>query len=68
MQEENKSSAKRPDERKGSKRVNIRFEDDLLNQIYEQLPDNPNENQRASTPKIGLSDWVKDACRKKLEN
>lgn len=67
MQEKNESSAKRPDERKGSKRINIRFEDELLERIYKHLPENPNESRRATTPKIGLSDWVKDACRKKLE-
>ena len=48
---------KRSDERKGSTRKNIRFEDDLVEQI---------EASSAKT-KASFSEWVKDACRVKLK-
>ena len=49
---------KRSDDRKGSTRKNIRFEDELLNQI---------ETDRQSTSET-FSEWVKDACNKKLKS
>ncbi|WP_137168091.1 YlcI/YnfO family protein [Salinimonas lutimaris] len=58
MQEKNKGLAKRPDERKGSTRKNIRFEDALVEQI---------ESNRAKSGEA-FSEWVKDACRKKLSS
>lgn len=48
---------KRSDERKGSTRKNIRFEDDLLEQIEVS---SAKENH-------SFSEWVKDACRKKIK-
>jgi hypothetical protein len=57
MQEKNNTSSKRSDERKGSTRKNIRFEDDLLSKIDED---------RAKTNQA-FSEWVKDACEKKLK-
>lgn len=69
MQEKNNKSPKRSDERKGSTRMNIRFEDDLLQAINKQLPDNPAAETNPNAPaKIGFSEWVKDACRRKLQN
>lgn len=53
--QENK--AKRSDERKGSTRKNIRFEDDLLEQI---------ELSSVKESK-SFSEWVKDACRKRIK-
>ncbi|AGP85845.1 hypothetical protein I876_10590 [Alteromonas mediterranea U7] len=58
MQEKNKHSSKRPDERKGSTRKNIRFEDTLLEKI---------ETERAKTDQA-FSEWVKDACERKLKS
>lgn len=47
---------KRSDERKGSTRKNIRFEDDLISDI-----DQDRKEQ-------SFSEWVKNACYKKLDN
>ncbi|WP_342807822.1 DUF3950 domain-containing protein [Alteromonas sp. M12] len=66
MQEESEKKVKRSDERKGSVRKNIRFEDNLIEAISEQLPDNPDPNTKDKIPKLGFSEWVKDACWKKL--
>ena len=49
---------KTPDERKGSTRKNIRFEDTLLEKI---------ETERAKTDQA-FSEWVKDACERKLKS
>lgn len=57
MQLEDDKKPKRSDDRKGSTRKNIRFEDELLNQI---------ETDRQSTSET-FSEWVKDACVKKLK-
>ncbi|WP_218312346.1 DUF3950 domain-containing protein [Alteromonas antoniana] len=54
MQEKNK----KPFERSGSTRKQIRFEDELLNKI---------ESDRQNTGEA-FSEWVKDACHKKLKN
>ncbi len=54
MQEKNKKSF----ERSGSTRKQIRFEDELIEKI---------EIDRIKTGKA-FSEWVKDACRQKLEN
>lgn len=48
---------KRSDERKGSTRKNIRFEDDLLEQI----------ELSSTKDNYSFSEWVKDACHKKLK-
>ena len=56
MQVKDDKKPKRSDDRKGSTRKNIRFEDELLNQI---------ETDRQSTSET-FSEWVKDACAKKL--
>lgn len=48
---------KRSDERKGSTRKNIRFEDELLEQI----------EISSSNTDVSFSEWVKDACRKRLK-
>ena len=54
MQEKAK---KRSDERKGSTKKNIRFEDELVEKI-----------EASSTEmKVSFSEWVKDACRDKLK-
>ena len=58
MQVKDDNKPKRSDERKGSTRKNIRFEDELLNQI---------ETDRQSTSET-FSEWVKDACNKKLKS
>lgn len=58
MQVKGDNKPKRSDERKGSTRKNIRFEDELLNQI---------ETDRQSTSET-FSEWVKDACNKKLKS
>jgi hypothetical protein len=50
--------SKRSDERKGSTRKNIRFEDDLLEQI----------EISADKDSKSFSEWVKDACSYKLNN
>jgi metal-responsive CopG/Arc/MetJ family transcriptional regulator len=50
--------SKRSDERSGSTRKNIRFEDDLLNEV----------NNAVSKTGTSFSEWVKDACRSKLKN
>ncbi|WP_312189911.1 YlcI/YnfO family protein [Leclercia sp.] len=52
MQDKN---TKAPFERSGSTKKNIRFEDDLLDQI----------NRAAGNGQF--SSWVKEACREKLE-
>ncbi|AJP43619.1 hypothetical protein EP12_07985 [Alteromonas australica] len=57
MQEKNNNSSKRSDERKGSTRKNIRFEDGLLERI---------ESDRAKLNQP-FSEWVKDACEQKLK-
>lgn len=49
--------AKRSDERKGSTRKNIRFEDELLEQIEIKAT---NENK-------SFSEWVKNACCEMLK-
>jgi hypothetical protein len=54
MQDKNKKSF----ERSGSTRKQIRFEDELLHQI---------EADRSKTGEA-FSEWVKDACNKKLKN
>ena len=56
MQEENQKKTKRSDERKGSTRKNIRFEDDLIDAI-----DRDRKEQ-------SFSEWVKLACHKMLGN
>ena len=48
---------KRSDERKGSTRKNIRFEDDLLEEI--EISSAKENNS--------FSEWVKDACKQKLK-
>lgn len=48
---------KRSDERKGSTRKNIRFEDDLVEKI----------ETSAARIEVSFSEWVKDACRNKLK-
>tara|TARA_Y100001968_G_C19308216_1_gene692739 strand:+ start:815 stop:991 length:177 start_codon:yes stop_codon:yes gene_type:complete len=58
MQVKDDKKPKRSDDRKGSTRKNIRFEDELLNQI---------ETDRQSTSET-FSEWVKDACNKKLKS
>jgi hypothetical protein len=55
MQEKVEKKAKRSDERSGSVRKNIRFEDDLIDAIDADRKDKP------------FSEWVKDACWKKLK-
>lgn len=55
---QDKSSPKRSDERSGSTRKNIRFEDSLLKQI---------EDDRQTTG-LSFSEWVKDACLSKLKD
>ena len=50
--------AKRSDDRKGSTRKNIRFEDDLLEQVEDS----------AAKENNSFSEWVKDACHKKLKD
>lgn len=54
MQDKNKKSF----ERLGSTRKQIRFEDDLLSKIDED---------RAKTTQA-FSEWVKDACERKLKS
>tara|TARA_R110002111_G_scaffold242821_1_gene304804 strand:+ start:2970 stop:3140 length:171 start_codon:yes stop_codon:yes gene_type:complete len=54
MQENNEKKPKRSDERSGSVRKNIRFEDDLIEAID---VDRKTES---------FASWVKDACKKKL--
>jgi len=54
MQDKNKKSF----ERLGSTRKQIRFEDDLLCKI---------EEDRAKTDQA-FSEWVKDACERKLKS
>ena len=54
MQDKVEKKPKRPDDRSGSVRKNIRFEDDLVEAI-----DIDRKEQ-------GFSEWVKDACKKKL--
>ena len=56
MQEKVEKKPKRSDERTGSVRKNIRFEDELVNKI---------DADRDAQP---FSEWVKDACKKKLKN
>lgn len=58
MQEDNNKKPKRSDERKGSTRKNIRFEDKLIDDI---------EQDRQVTNE-SFSQWVKDACHKKLKD
>jgi len=58
MQVEDDKKPKRSDDRKGSTRKNIRFEDELLDKI---------EADRQSTSET-FSEWVKDACNKKLKS
>lgn len=58
MQEGNVKRAKRSDERKGSTRKNIRFEDTLIDQI---------EADRQKSEE-SFSEWVKDACQRKLKH
>jgi len=58
MQEKNNTSSKRSDERKGSTRKNIRFEDALLERI---------KADRIKTSQT-FSEWVKDACERKLKS
>ncbi|AYA64172.1 DUF3950 domain-containing protein [Alteromonas sp. RKMC-009] len=55
MQERN--SPKRSDERSGSTRKNIRFEDSLLERV---------EDNRQSTSE-SFSEWVKTACELRLQ-
>ncbi|MDO6691804.1 DUF3950 domain-containing protein [Aliiglaciecola sp. 3_MG-2023] len=55
MQEESEKKFKRSDERKGSTRKNIRFDDDLVEKIDADRKEQP------------FSEWVKDACWKKLK-
>jgi len=57
MQDNNKNNSKRPDDRKGSTRKNIRFEDTLLADI---------EKDRIITNQ-SFSEWVKSACFTKLD-
>jgi hypothetical protein len=57
MQEDNTNNSKRSDDRKGSTRKNIRFEDALLERI---------DQNRAAT-NTSFAEWVKDACIKKLD-
>jgi len=57
MQDNNKNNSKRPDDRKGSTRKNIRFEDSLLVDIDKHRELN---NQ-------SFSEWVKTACFERLE-
>ena len=57
MQVKDDNKPKRSDERKGSTRKNIRFDDELLDKI---------ETNRQSTSET-FSEWVKDACRSKLK-
>jgi hypothetical protein len=54
MQEKVEKKPKRSDERSGSVRKNIRFEDDLIEAIDADRKEEP------------LASWVKDACKKKL--
>lgn len=56
MQEKVDKKPKRSDERSGSVRKNIRFEDDLVEKI---------DADRDSQP---FSEWVKGACWDKLNN
>lgn len=58
MQEKTNKPPKRSDERKGSTRKNIRFEDNLVEQI---------DSDRQSTNE-SFAAWVKDACHKKLKD
>lgn len=55
MQDNSKNKPKRSDERKGSTRKNIRFEDSLVDKI---------DADRNSQP---FAEWVKDACHIKLK-
>ena len=58
MQGDNEKKLKRPDDRKGTTRKNIRFEDNLLQQI---------DDARAQSG-ASFSEWVKGACRQKIDN
>lgn len=58
MQHNNKSHVKRSDDRKGSTRKNIRFEDSLLERI---------EHDRDSYDQ-SFSEWVKTACLERLDD
>jgi hypothetical protein len=54
MQEKVEKKPKRSDERSGSVRKNIRFEDDLIEAIDADRKEEP------------FGSWVKDACKLKL--
>ncbi|MGY8896537.1 MAG: DUF3950 domain-containing protein [Paraglaciecola sp.] len=54
MQDKVEKKPKRSDERTGSVRKNIRFEDDLVEAINADRKEQP------------FAEWVKDACKKKL--
>jgi hypothetical protein len=54
MQEENKNNLPRSDKRTTSTKKNMRFENDLVEKI---------DADRDTQP---FSEWVKDACKKKL--
>lgn len=55
MQEENKNNSPRTDKRTTSTKKNMRFENDLVEKIDAVRKDQP------------FSEWVKDACWKKLK-
>jgi hypothetical protein len=57
MQENNKNNPKRSDDRKGSTRKNIRFEDSLLVDI----------DKHRELSNQSFAEWVKTACFERLE-
>ncbi|MGO4894216.1 hypothetical protein [Flavobacterium sp. W21_SRS_FM6] len=54
MQEDNKNNSPRSDKRTTSTKKNMRFENDLVEQIDADRKEQP------------FAEWVKDACKKKL--
>lgn len=66
MQEDSNKNAPRSDKRTTSTKKNMRFPNDLVEQINEQLEDNPNPSTKDRYPKIGFAEWVVDACWQKL--
>jgi hypothetical protein len=54
MQEDNKNNSPRSDKRTTSTKKNMRFENDLVEEIDADRKEQP------------FAEWVKDACKKKL--
>lgn len=67
MQEDSNKNNPRFDKRTTSTKKNMRFPNDLVEQINEQLEDNPNPSTKDRYPKIGFAEWVVDACWQKLK-